>query len=637
MSQTSRDILKKYWGFDNFRPLQEDIVDSIIDKKDTLALLPTGGGKSICFQVPGLAIEGICLVISPLIALMKDQVENLKKLGINAVAISSAMSKRELDIALDNCIYGNTKFVYLSPERLENELFQVRMSKMKIGLIAVDEAHCISQWGYDFRPSYLNIANLREIIPSVPIIAVTATATPDVVIDIQEKLLFKNQNVFQKSFERENLTYLVVHEENKKQRMLNIFNKIGGTGIVYVRNRKKTKEIADFLQKNGISADYYHAGLSHEQRNNKQEKWIKNKTRIIVATNAFGMGIDKPDVRVVVHIDLPDSLEAYFQEAGRGGRDLKEAYAITLVSDENKRELEDGLTNSFPEIDFIRQVYNALGNFYQLALGSGENQTYAFDIANFCSKFNLPPLQTFSALKFLEKENYLILSDAIFQPSKINISISREDLYKFQVVNNSYDNFIKLVLRTYQGLFDNFVVINENNIAQKASMSTQKVIEVFEKLSKFNIIHYQKSNSDPKITWIRGRIHEKDLRINPQNYVHRKEIASKKVNAVIKYSFENQICKSQALLSYFGENSAPKCGKCNVCLEEKKKIRLSDVAELHQEILRKVKNENMEFGQLVDALSNYLSKASIESEIRFLVDEGKILLDNKNKLSINTK
>jgi ATP-dependent DNA helicase RecQ len=401
----------------------------------------------------------------------------------------------------------------LSPERLENELFQVRMSKMKIGLIAVDEAHCISQWGYDFRPSYLNIANLREIIPNVPIIAVTATATPDVVLDIQEKLLFKNQNVFQKSFERENLTYVVVHEENKKQRMLNIFKKIQGTGIVYVRNRKKTKEIADFLQKNGISADYYHAGLNHEQRNSKQEKWIKNKTRIIVATNAFGMGIDKPDVRVVVHIDLPDSLEAYFQEAGRGGRDLKEAYAITLVSDDNKRELEDGLLNSFPEIDFIRKVYNALGNFYQLALGSGENETYTFDISNFCTKYKLPPLQTFSALKFLEKENYLILSDAIFQPSKINISISREDLYNFQVVNSSYENFIKLVLRTYQGLFDNFVVVNENNIAQKASMSTQKVIEVFEKLNKFNIIHYQKSNSDPKITWIRGRIHEASLNI----------------------------------------------------------------------------------------------------------------------------
>lgn len=419
------NILAKYWGYHSFRPLQEEIITSVLQGNDTLALLPTGGGKSVCFQVPALVQEGVCIVISPLIALMKDQVDNLQKKGISAIAITSAMHKREIDIAFDNCVYGNIKFLYLSPERLITPIAQARIQKMKVSLIAVDEAHCISQWGYDFRPSYLEIAKLRELQPKVPVLALTATATPEVVKDIQEKLRFKKANVLQKSFERKNLAYVVIGEEDKLSRLLKVVNNVGGTGVVYVRNRKKTQEVAAFLQKNKIPADFYHAGLTPGERSQKQDSWIKNKTRVIVATNAFGMGIDKPDVRFVVHLDLPDSLEAYFQEAGRAGRDEGKAYAVMLYNEADINDLKSNVEMSFPSVEEIRQTYQALANYYQLAVGSGEGAAFDFDISELCRNYKLEPVTVFNSIRFLEKEGYISATEAVYQPSRINFTLNK--------------------------------------------------------------------------------------------------------------------------------------------------------------------------------------------------------------------
>ena len=408
------DILKQYWGFDSFRPLQEDIIQSVLDGKDTLALLPTGGGKSICFQVPALVKEGICIVISPLIALMKDQVYNLQKRGIAAVAIFSGMHYKDIDRILDNCIYGNTKLLYLSPERLTSDLVRERIKKMKVSLIAVDEAHCISQWGYDFRPPYLQIAEIREYLPKVPIMALTATATPEVVKDIQEKLEFKRGEVFQQSFLRENLAYVVLEEEGKMEKLFKVLTGVRGSGLVYVRNRRKTKEIAMFLKKYRITADYYHAGLTNEERSQKQEAWINDKIRIIVATNAFGMGIDKPDVRVVVHMDLPDSLEAYFQEAGRAGRDGQKSYAVLLYNQGDKLDLERRFELSFPPLKEVRLTYQALGSYLQLAVGSGEGESYDFDLVEFSRVYGFSTVKTFNCLKVLERAGWIALSESIY-------------------------------------------------------------------------------------------------------------------------------------------------------------------------------------------------------------------------------
>ena len=478
------EILEKYWGYRSFRPSQEEIINSVLNGTDALALLPTGGGKSICFQVPGLAMDGICVVVSPLIALMKDQVENLTKKGIKAIAITSAMHKREIDIALDNCVHGNVKFLYLSPERLETEIVKVRLQKMNVNLIAIDESHCISQWGYDFRPSYLKIELLREILPKVPFLALTATATKEVVVDIQEKLRFKKKNVIQQSFERKNIAYILLNEEDKLARLLKIAQKVSGSGIVYVRNRKKTQDIANYLRSNKISADFYHAGLDSKTRDIKQSEWVNNKTRVIVCTNAFGMGIDKPDVRFVVHIDLPDSLEAYFQEAGRAGRDEQKAFAILLYNNGDKIELNRNVENSFPEMDAIRQTYQALANYYQIPSGSGLGTTFSFDISAFCDNYKLQAITVFNSLKFIEREGYILLSDAFFQAARLKLEVSRDDLYKFQISNPAFDVFIKLLLRNYAGLFDNFEKINEYDLAKKLKLKQNEVIK------KLNLRHY---------------------------------------------------------------------------------------------------------------------------------------------------
>lgn len=624
-------ILVKYWGYSSFRPLQEDIIKSIGEGKDTLGLMPTGGGKSLTFQVPALAKEGVCIVITPLIALMKDQVENLKKRGINAIAIYSGLTSHEIKIALDNSTYGNVKFLYLSPERLSTELFRERVSQMNINLIAVDESHCISQWGYDFRPSYLKIAEIRDLLPNVPVLALTATATIDVVDDIQERLAFKEKNVFRKSFERKNLAYYVKHYEDKYKYLVKFIQKSEGSGVVYVRNRKRTKEVAQLLYENKISADYYHAGLSNEVRSSKQEKWKNNKIRVMVSTNAFGMGIDKPDVRFVLHIDLPDSLEAYFQEAGRAGRDEKKAYAILLYHESDKLKLERRIDTSFPPIDEIKRIYEALCNYYSLAIGSGKDQVYDFNIKDFSSTFKFDPLRVYSALKILQREGYVELTDEINNPSKVFFLVNKQDLYKFQVANAKMDGFIKLVLRTYTGLFSEYTPIDEDFLARKANTTIDVIYKYLQVLNNAKIIRYIPRKKTPLIIFTEERIDQKSIYLTKENYQHRKDRFIKRINAVIDYAESKAKCRSQILLGYFGETDSSRCGECDIC-QKRNELELSkyEFDLIHsqlKEILREAPKS------LIDITDNLnFSEDKIIKVIQYLLDNQKIKYDNDNVL-----
>jgi ATP-dependent DNA helicase RecQ len=625
-------ILLKYWGHKSFRPLQEDIINTILDGKDTLALLPTGGGKSICFQVPALANEGICLVISPLIALMKDQVDSLLKRNIKAVAIYSGMDKREIDITFDNCIYGNIKFLYISPERIETEIFRERFKKMNVNLIAVDESHCISQWGYDFRPSYLNIAKLREEKPNVAFLALTATATPEVVIDIQKQLEFKKENALQISFERKNLAYAVLKEEDKLNRLLKILNQVSGTSLIYVRSRKKTKEIAAFLVKNGVSADFYHAGLNNDERNRKQSNWVNNTTRVMVSTNAFGMGIDKSNVRLVIHVDLPDSLEAYFQEAGRAGRDEKKAFAILLFEKADRMDLEKRIVSSFPEIEVIKQVYQALANYFQIPIGSALNESYSFNIIEFSQQYNLQVYTVFICLKFLEKEGYLILSEKNHNSSRIKIEVTKDDLYEFQVKNNKFDSFIKTILRSYSGLFENFVKIDEFELAKRLNTNKEKIIKALQYLGHIKIITYLEQTNLPQLTYLTERLDIKDVKISTQHYHDRQEIAIKKMESVIYFATAKHKCRSEILLNYFGEKDVYRCGVCDVCLE-RNKLELSDIE--FSTVSNQVKNiliENkLPITQLINNINGVRDDKTIKV-IQWLMENDKLITNNDNLL-----
>ncbi|NOZ48069.1 MAG: RecQ family ATP-dependent DNA helicase [Chlorobi bacterium] len=624
-------ILMKYWGYSKFRPLQEDIIISIANGHDTLGLLPTGGGKSITFQVPALAKPGICLVITPLIALMKDQVENLNARDIKSVAIYSGMTKHEIDINLENCVYGNIKFLYLSPERLNTEIFKERAKKMKVNLIAIDESHCISQWGYDFRPSYLKIAELRELIPNVPFLALTATATPDVVNDIQDKLKFEKRNVFQKSFERKNLVYIVRNVEDKLKYLLKISVKTKGSGIVYVRNRKKTKEVALFLRENNITADYYHAGLSHEIRNKKQDYWKKNKIRIIVSTNAFGMGIDKPDVRFVVHLDLPDSIEAYFQEAGRAGRDEKKAYAVLLYHETDKRKLKQRIDRSFPDIQTIKNTYNALGNYFQIPVGGGKNNVFDFKISDFTSSYKLDIIKAFSSLKILQKEGYIEMTDELNNPSKLIFLMNREDLYKFQVSHKKLDAIIKLILRSYSGIFNDYVKIDENSLAKKANVNRDTIYQYLLNLSKNKVINYIPQKKTPLLIYTEERIDENALYISPENYLKRKERFTTRINAMLEYATESTKCRSQFLLNYFGEENPYRCGQCDICLK-RNELDLSkyEFDSILEEIKLLLKKEPLTLDKLVDSISKKEEKTV--KVIRWLLDNHKIIYNDINLL-----
>lgn len=562
----SRDILKQYWGYDTFRTPQEAIIESVIEGNDTLALLPTGGGKSICYQVPGMQMEGICLVVSPLIALIHDQVNNLKSRGIKAMAITSGMSAKEIDIALDNAIYGDFKFLYVSPERLKTRLFLARFEKMKINLIAVDEAHCISQWGYDFRPAYLEISALKKLKPLVPFLALTATATPKVVDDIQEKLAFETPKIFQKSFERENLTYITLHTNNKLNRVLEFSKKLQGSGIIYCGTRRNTKTLCKLLLENNIKADFYHGGLDQEARHKKQAAWVNNETKIIVATNAFGMGIDKPDVRFVLHYDIPQSIEAYFQEVGRGGRDLKKARGILFFESEDIHRLKNQIELKYPPIAEIKTIYNALGNHFQLAIGSGKDETFEFDIAQFADKYNYAIITVYNAINFLELAGLIRFSETNFEASKLKILVNNYELYQYQVKNETLNKIIKFILRSHMGIFENHVNINEFLIAKKLNLSKQELIKHLTQLSDQNVLEYFPRLNGSSITYLTERLTPDNFSISNEFYLNRKNDAQQKLDSVIDF-LQNKICRSQFLLHYFGEINAPICGKCNVCLK----------------------------------------------------------------------
>ncbi|QPH39857.1 RecQ family ATP-dependent DNA helicase [Pedobacter endophyticus] len=625
---TAIEILQKYWGHPAFRPLQQEIITSVLEKKDTLALLPTGGGKSICFQVPALVNEGICIVVSPLIALMKDQVENLKSRGIEAVAIYAGMGKREIDILLDNCIYGKIKFLYLSPERLLSDLVRVRISYMNVNLIAVDEAHCISQWGYDFRPPYLQIAKLREILPDVPVLALTATATSFVRQDIMEKLEMKEPQVFVKSFARDNLSYVVFGQEDKYKKLIDICKNVGGTGLVYVRNRRETAEVSNFINRNHIKADFYHAGLERAVRFQKQEDWKLNKTRIIVATNAFGMGIDKADVRFVVHLDLPESLEAYYQEAGRAGRDEKRSYAVLLANQSDVMGLEARYIDTFPSADEIKKVYHYLGNYFQLAFGAGEGITFTFDIADFCKRFNISVLKTISALKFLEHDGYIALSESVFLPSRLMFIVGHEDVYRFQIENRAYDGVIKTILRSYGGAFDGFVKINEADLAKKLKVSFNDIVALLNKLQSIEMLTYIQQTDQPQLQYIRPRVDMDHFDLDVKYLALRKEIMLKQINAVVAYTTSNK-CRSVQLLNYFDEHHAAKCGVCDVCLAEKRaenEVQIND--EIEFEIVSLLQHQPLSLDELVQSIKHGAENERIEA-IRELLDAGKIKTDGK--------
>ncbi|MCX6245466.1 MAG: RecQ family ATP-dependent DNA helicase [Bacteroidetes bacterium] len=628
---TIHQILLKYWGYSSFRPLQEEIIQSVLDGKDTLALLPTGGGKSITFQVPAMAKDGLCLVITPLISLMQDQVANLKKKWIKAAAIHSGMFAAEIDSTLHNCRYGDNKFLYISPERLTTEKMRDALRRIKVNLIAVDESHCVSQWGYDFRPPYLRIAEIREYLPSVPILALTATATPEVIKDIQEKLHFRGFNVLRKSFERSNLTYFVFKEEDKLKRILNIIRKVKGTGIIYVRNRRQTKEIASFLTKQGIQAIHYHAGLDPKEREKNQLAWMKETKQVIVATNAFGMGIDKPNVRFVIHIDLPDSIEAYFQEAGRAGRDEKPAYAVLLYEQSDILEAKKNLETTYPELQKIRDVYQALGNYLRIPVGNGKDYSAEFDLSLFSEQYNFSSTVAYNALKFLEKEGFLFLGDAVHTPSRIHIKTDRESLYRFQIENPFFDPFIKTLLRSYSGIFSEFAPIREEEIARRTGLTPDKVTEFLVKLAKLQVIDYIPRTDLPRIIYTEDRVESKDISISAEYYKDRFREAGKRTDAMIHYAESTHKCRSQLLLAWFGESEARRCGKCDVCIE-RNKIELTDLEfnSILKEIKPILKTKPCSLEELVAAATS-VSEDKLIRAVQWLLDNEKIEMNQERK------
>jgi ATP-dependent DNA helicase RecQ len=613
-------ILKKYWGYDQFRPLQEDAIRCVLNATDTLVLLPTGGGKSICFQVPVMAMEGVCIVVTPLIALMKDQVEQLKRRDISAAAIHSGMNRHEIDITLDNCIHGHTKFLYVSPERLRTEIMIQRAKQMKICLLAIDESHCISAWGYDFRPSYLLISDFRDLLPGVPVMALTATATEEVRVDIIDKLKMKSARVFKQSFARANLSYSAFAEENKERKLVQILKNVPGTSIVYVRTRKRTKELADSLIRNGIPALAYHAGLPFKDRGDRQSAWIRNQTRVVVATNAFGMGIDKPDVRSVVHYDLPENLEAYYQEAGRAGRDEKKAYAVALFNKIDLEELIESVERKYPPFELIRRVYQALANYYKIPVGGSEFVNYNFDIKDFTGIFGLPVNETHYALKLLEEEGFIQLGENFNEPSKLHFIVDNRQLYDFQIRYREMDSFIKVILRLYGGeLFTEYVKISESEIAQIFFAPQQEVIKKLVFMQERDILVYEPRRDQPQITYMTPRFEASLLPLNIREIEKKKKRDLDKASAVVHYASHTKQCRTLLLLEYFNEFDASPCGICDICIEKKKSDFFDD--DKMQAILDFIREHEHITPKALSKAFDYVPEKTLSAILRKFIEE----------------
>lgn len=611
--------------------MQDEIVESVGEGHDTLGLMPTGGGKSITFQVPAMAREGICLVVTPLIALMKDQVSNLRKRGIKAAAIYSGMTAKEIDITYDNCTFGEYKFLYLSPERIGTQRFLQRLNNLNVSMLAIDESHCISQWGYDFRPSYLRIAELREHLPGVPVLAVTATATPEVAKDIQDKLHFPKHNLFQKSFTRDNLVYAVRYVEDKERFLLKMLANVPGTAIVYARSRKRVKEMSDFLVNNGISSDFYHAGLASDIKDKKQQAWSDGQVRVIVATNAFGMGIDKADVRLVVHVDLPDSLEAYFQEAGRAGRDGQKAYAALLYSNKDGTKIKKRLVDSFPPKEQIRDVYDHVSDYFKIAIGVGQDTVHGFDLGEFCRKFRLPMLPTHSALKILERAGYIVLNEERDNTSRL-MYYDRYSLLDF-ANSGTTELIVKTTLRRYTGLFSDYAYVNEGVIARLSNTTRQQVYEVLKSVSKHNLGHYVPHNRIPLLTFLQNRYDSKRIHLGPSVYEDLHERYSQRIDAVLMYANSRHRCRNQMLLEYFGEEIAP-CGQCDVCLSrERSTLSKTDLENISAVICDKLRAQPLRIDKLIDALPYDEEKAL--NTLRQLLDDEVVIYNSTQELVLS--
>jgi ATP-dependent DNA helicase RecQ len=615
--------------------MQEDIIMSVLNGHDTLALLPTGGGKSVCFQVPALLSEGICIVITPLIALMKDQVSQLKQRGIEAVAIHSGMTRQQVDILLDNCIHGRIKFLYVSPERLQTEMFIARVKQMKVGLIAVDEAHCISQWGYDFRPPYLQIATLRELVPDVTAIALTASATEIVCEDIKNRLAFRTGHaLFKKSFARENLSFVVRKSENKEKKVLEILQKVQGPAIIYVRSRKATKEIAGALAKKRISASFYHAGLNFEERSNRQDQWIQNKNRVMVATNAFGMGIDKPDVRIVIHLDLPENLESYYQEAGRAGRDGLRAYAVMIYQDADVSNLKLKTEQSHPSPEILKKIYQALANQYQLAIGSGAGESFDFDLLAFTERFSLPTGEVYVSLKKLEEEGIIQFNESFYSPSQLHFAFDKTKLYEFQVANVQFDPVIKMMLRLYGGeLFSDFVKISESYLAKGLHISEKEIIKTLKHLHELRVLIYQPVKEKPQITFVLPRQDSEKLPLDIARMKARKKLLTEKMDAMINFATTQYRCRMQVIQEYFNEVTFDTCGICDVCIEKRKKENERAFDELRREILNMLKQGSQTIENLEERIAPRDHELFVDV-IREMVDDGELQYDKAWRLKL---
>ncbi len=627
-----RGILKTYWGYDDFRGIQRDIIESIGRGQDTLGLMPTGGGKSITFQVPTLADEGLCIVVTPLIALMKDQVANLRSRGIKALAIYTGMKTSEVVTALENCIFGDYKFLYISPERIGSELFLKKIRRVNVRLITIDEAHCISQWGHDFRPAYRRISELRDIFPNVPLLALTATATPEAVNDIQQQLRFAKPNCFSMSFGRRNLAYVVRNTENKAAELLHILGRVAGSAIVYTLNRKKTKEVCEFLTSNGITAEYYHAGLSAESKDAKEEAWKSGKARVMVSTNAFGMGIDKPDVRLVVHIDLPSSIEAYFQEAGRAGRDGEKAYAVTLFSRIDKQIVSRRLSDNYPPQDFIREVYDEICYYYNMALGDGLDCTFEFSLGDFCKKYHRPTLQTDSALRLLTRMGYIEYVEEMEYASRVRFIVDKDSLFRFKGLPADYELLINAILRNYSGLFNDFAFIDERFLSRVTKLSRHRMYEILVSLHSKRLLQYAPSRKCPIITFTRHRVLGSELRFEHAVYDERKAIFGDRLNSIIKYATSTDKCRSALLLEYFGEKDATPCGCCDVCADERARNAAEQSQPPIQELMQLLADGRQHPLQELDSLG--LTRAGMKTLLRELCDEEKITVYG-DKIKLN--